>query len=90
MSSCATKVFSRRYINESLGFCAESMNRFKPFGKGDITVPGDTTIKATTTRDMSSRTRLPTTPEIVDAIQEFVRIRRQSRQRTVANDVAHF
>ncbi|ETV64395.1 hypothetical protein H257_18701 [Aphanomyces astaci] len=51
---------------------------------------GDTTIKTTTTRDMSSRTRLPITPRIVDAIQEFVRIRRQSRQRTVAKDVAHF
>ncbi|ETV66761.1 hypothetical protein H257_16851 [Aphanomyces astaci] len=48
---------------------------------------GTTTTKPQASRDMSHRTRLPVTS---DLIQEFVRHRRQDRQRTVAKDVAHF
>ncbi|RHY43047.1 hypothetical protein DYB38_013043, partial [Aphanomyces astaci] len=39
---------------------------------------------------MSTRTRLPMTPTIASIIQEFVRLRRQDRVRTVAKDVALF
>ncbi|ETV66070.1 hypothetical protein H257_17341 [Aphanomyces astaci] len=51
---------------------------------------GGTVTKHDPTMDMSTRTMLPTTPTIVSNIQEFVRLCRQARVRTVAKDVAHF
>ncbi|ETV64682.1 hypothetical protein H257_18460 [Aphanomyces astaci] len=51
---------------------------------------GTTTTKPQASRDMSHRTRLPVTSDLAKIIQEFVRHRRQDRQRTVAKDVVTF
>ncbi|RHY19757.1 hypothetical protein DYB38_011239 [Aphanomyces astaci] len=49
-----------------------------------------TTTKPQASPDVFLRTRLPLTTTLAQIIQEFVRQRRQSRQRTVAKDVASF
>ncbi|ETV82023.1 hypothetical protein H257_05548 [Aphanomyces astaci] len=58
--------------------------------KAFLVETGGTVTKADPTMEMSTGTRLPTTPTIVNTIQDFVRQRRQERIRTVSKDMAQF